>query len=68
MLCYLTIACLTLSLFFVTDREFASGLYNKIAQLIEGKLRVCWYRCLTILCTCEGHNALIDFIVFLLGL
>ena len=37
MLCYLTIACLTLSLFFVTDREFASGLYNKIAQLIEGK-------------------------------
>ena len=41
MLCYLTIACLTLSLFFVTDREFASGLYNKIAQLVEGKLRVC---------------------------
>ena len=68
MLCYLRIACLTPSLFFVTDREFGSGLYNKIAQLIEGKLGVCWYRCLTILCICEGHNSLIDFIVFLLGL
>ena len=31
------LGCFNCSPFVVIDREFASGLYNKIAQLIEGK-------------------------------
>ena len=34
------LGCFNCSAFVVIDREFASGLYNKIAQLIEGKHRV----------------------------
>lgn len=33
------------STFVVIDREFASGLYNKIVQLIEGKQSGCVLTC-----------------------
>lgn len=35
-----SLGCFKFSTFVVIDREFASGLYNKIAQLIEGKHRL----------------------------
>lgn len=35
-----SLVCFNCSTFVVIDREFASGLYNKIVQLIEGKHRL----------------------------
>ena len=35
-----SLVCFNCSTFIVIDREFASGLYNKIVQLIEGKHRL----------------------------
>lgn len=51
-----SLGCFNCSTFVVIDREFASGLYNKIVQLIEGKQTDCVLPCqkfVSILCTLE---------------